>query len=133
MLPPLFDDALRETETVRQSIREEEFAVENAKVAAKNRRNRVDEEAKVILNQKGALANATVNEWSAKRETFIASTNAELESLKFVQTQTSMTGDDMVNYIWLSQLAEGGDNVHQKIHAKPPSLVTCIAAGNCPR
>jgi regulator of protease activity HflC (stomatin/prohibitin superfamily) len=124
-LPKEFDNALQDTELIRQKIKESGHDKADAQVKADQRLLRVKEEANIITNQKSAEAQKMANSLQQEKATFMAQINAEISSYKALQQSVNFTERNMLNYIWLQNVGSGAGGT--TIRVAKPDDVRCFA------
>lgn len=124
-LPKSFESALQETETIRQAIKRNQFDRQDAKVKGENRKKRVQEEARVITNQREAQGNVIMNEKERQVQEFTAETTAEITSFLALKETVGLTSSEMVDYMWLANFDTGKS--YAKVHMPKPKSIQCWA------
>merc|ERR1719247_3613730 len=124
-LPKEFDNALQETELIRQKIKESKHDKADAQVKADQRLMRVKEEANIITNQKSAEAQKAANSLQQDKATFMAQITAEISSYRALQESVNFTERNMLNYIWLQNVGSGSGGT--TIRVAKPDDVRCFA------
>lgn len=123
-LPSKFNNKLQETEAMRQEIKKFENQLKNAMQQAQNRRNRADEEAQVIVQQKNATATILYNEKMQTYEQFVSIIDADIAAYEHMKSTAGFSGKSMASYMWLDNMKS---NSYSKIHMKAPPGITCFA------
>merc|ERR1719359_2263119 len=124
-LPKEFDNALQDTELIRQKIKESGHDKADAQVKADQRLMRVREEANIITNQKFAEAQKAANSLQQEKATFMAQITSEINSYQALQSSVQFTERNMLNYIWLQNVGSGSGVA--TIPVAKPHDVRCFA------